>query len=583
MHPRQPADSLQVVCDAPEPRVPSYPDIPNADLLDRIPLDARTVLDVGCGTGALGAAYRQLNPRAVLLGIDNNPEAAAIAAQRLDQVAVTDIETDPLPFQLDTGIDCIIYGDILEHLENPWDTLRRHVDALSEDGTILICVPNVEHWSFAARLLHGNWQYEPSGLLDATHLRWFSLDSMRRMLLEVGLALCDVHPRVFDADKGRAFANAIGPSLRAMGVDPQEYLTRASAIQYVWRARKRARQRLTVAGTMLEPIGGVSHVRVVYPLRAMASDPSVTTHIVTPPQMPPAEPGTPRICILHRPVLAGARGADMVRRLLAEDWLVVTEFDDHPDFFAALRGDEQLSFRGVHAVQTSTPALAETLRSRNPEVMVFPNAVRVLPEPCNFRLPETMTLFFGALNRERDWEPLMPALNAVAAAAGGRLRFEVVHDRAFFQALETEHKKFTPTCDHDTYMELLAGCEIAFMPLSDNAFNRAKSDLKFIEAAACRAVALASPIVYRASIEDGRTGVLFEDAAELHDRLSRLLYMPDVSLAIAEAARQYVAQNRMLAYQVGDRIAWYRSLWDRRDELNAALRARLAGTPMPAV
>jgi glycosyltransferase involved in cell wall biosynthesis len=216
-------------------------------------------------------------------------------------------------------------------------------------------------------------------------------------------------------------------------------------------------------------------------------------------------------------------------------------------------------------------------------VMVFPNAVRVLPEPCNFRLPETMTLFFGALNRERDWEPLMPALNAVAAAAGGRLRFEVVHDRAFFQALETEHKKFTPTCDHDTYMELLAGCEIAFMPLSDNAFNRAKSDLKFIEAAACRAVALASPIVYRASIEDGRTGVLFEDAAELHDRLSRLLYMPDVSLAIAEAARQYVAQNRMLAYQVGDRIAWYRSLWDRRDELNAALRARLAGTPMPAV
>jgi SAM-dependent methyltransferase len=563
--------------------VPSYPDIPNADLLDRIPLDARTVLDVGCGTGSLGAAYRQLNPRALLLGIDKDPEAAAVAARRLDQVAVTDVETDPMPFQLPAGIDCIIYGDVLEHLGDPWETLRRHVDALSEDGTILLCVPNVEHWSFAARLLQGTWEYEPSGLLDATHLRWFSLDSTRRMLLEAGLALCDVHPRVFDAEKGRAFVTAIAPSLRAMGVDPQEYLTRASAIQYVWRARKGARPRLTVAATMLEPIGGVSHVRVVYPLRAMASDPSVTTHIVTPPQMPPAEPGTPRICILHRPVLAGARGAEMVRRLLAEDWLVVTEFDDHPDFFAALRGDEQLSFRGVHAVQTSTPALAETLRSRNPEVMVFPNAVRALPEPRNFRTSETMTLFFGALNREHDWAPLMPALNTVAAAAGERLRFQVVHDRAFFQALETPHKQFTPTCDHDTYLKLLASCEIALMPLADNAFNRAKSDLKFIEAGACRAVALASPVVYRASIEDGRTGVLFEDAAELHDRLLRLLSMPDVSLAIAEAAREYVAQNRMLAYQVAARISWYRSLWDRRAELNAALQARLAGSMLPAI
>ncbi len=563
--------------------MPPYSDMPNADLLERIPLDARTVLDVGCSTGALGAAYRQRNPRALLLGIEKDPETAAIAAQRLDQVAVVDVETDPLPFQLAAPIDCIVYGDVLEHLEAPWETLRHHIDALSDDGTVLICIPNVEHWSFAARLLQGTWDYEPSGLLDATHLRWFSLDSMRRVLLDAGLSLCDVHPRVFDTKEGRAFAGAIAPSLRAMGVDPQEYLTRASALQYVWRARKRPRPRLTVAATMLEPVGGVSHVRVVYPLRAMASDPSVTTHIVTPPQMPPAEPGTPRICILHRPALAGARGVEMLRRLLADDWLVVTEFDDHPDFFTVLRGEEQLSFRGVHALQTSTPVLAETLRGRNPEVMVFPNAIRALSEPRNFRDPQAKTLFFGALNRERDWAPLMPALNAVAAAAGDRLRFQVVHDRAFFQALETPHKRFTPTCDHDTYMELLAGCEIALMPLADNAFNRAKSDLKFIEAAACRVVALASPIVYRASIEDGRTGVLFEDAAELHDRLLRLLSMPDVTLAIGEAAREYVAQNRMLAYQVGARIAWYRSLWERRDELNAALRARLADISALAV
>src|SRR6185437_8671218 len=135
------------------PPMPSYPDFANPDLLERIPLNANVILDVGCATGALGAAYRRLNPRALLLGIDKNPEAAAIAAERLDAVAVVDVEQDPLPFELDQPIDCIIYGDVIEHLTNPWPVLRRHMEAMSDDGVILICVPNMEHWSFAARLL----------------------------------------------------------------------------------------------------------------------------------------------------------------------------------------------------------------------------------------------------------------------------------------------------------------------------------------------------------------------------------------------------------------------------------------------
>ena len=96
----------------------------------------------------------------------------------------------------------------------------------------------------------------------------------------------------------------------------------------------------------------------------------------------------------------------------------------------------------------------------------------------------------------------------VAEKAGERLRFSVVHDQRFFEALHTPHKQFTPTCDHDTYMNLLGQSEIAFMPLGDTPFNRAKSDLKFIEAAACRVASLASPIVYADSIEDGRTGAV---------------------------------------------------------------------------
>ena len=253
----------------------------------------------------------------------------------------------------------------------------------------------------------------------------------------------------------------------------------------------------------------------------------------------------------------------MISKLLSEGWVIVTEFDDHPDHFGMLDAEDQLAFRGVHAVQVSTPALAAVLQTRDPEIAVFPNTIRALPELRNFLDPQILTLFFGALNRERDWAPLMPVLNEVAQKAGDRLRFSVVHDRAFFDALHTSHKRFTPTCDHENYMTLLGQCEISLMPLADTPFNRAKSDLKFIEAGACRVATVASHIMYSDSVEDGSTGLLFHDADELRDRLLRLVAMPELARALGDAARQYVAGERMLAYQVSQRI-YRRSSMSRR-------------------
>ena len=234
-----------------------------------------------------------------------------------------------------------------------------------------------------------------------------------------------------------------------------------------------------------------------------------------------------------------------------------------------------LSFKAVHAVQTSTPELAEVLRADNPEVAMFPNAVFELPEVRNFEDSERLTLFFGALNRGDDWAPMMPVLNEIARVVGQRLSFAVVHDQAFFDALDTPYKQFTPICDYPTYMRLLGNADIAFMPLTDTVFNRAKSDLKFIEAASCRVAALASAVVYGSAVEDGRTGLLFRDAVELRACLLRLLAYPEASRRMGDAGRAYVTQGRMLAYQVAERSAWYRSLWQRREELNEALRRRV--------
>ena len=492
-----------------------YPDFANPELLEKIPLSARTVLDVGCAQGALGAAYLRRNPNVRMLGIDSDEEAVTHAAQRLTEAVCSDVEIQPMPFNVPEGIDCIVYGDVLEHLREPWTVLAAHVDYLAPDGTVLICMPNVEHWRFALALLNGTFDYEEQGLFDRTHLRWFTPRTMGKILTDAGLQLADVAPRPTQMEEATRFTNAITPALRAVGVDPNDYFNRAGPLQFIWRARKSAPERMVVNATMLPPQGGVSDVRVIEPIRAMRTDSSFFLTIDSEPDLEPQIANAPRIAVLHRPLLFGDAGIGRIRSLLAKGYLIVCEFDDHPMFLEE-RGvamETLLTFKAVHAVQTSTAPLAEVLRAENPEVGLFPNGIIELPSVQNFADPERLTLFFAALNRGEDWAPLMPTLNAVARAVGDRLHFEVVHDQAFFDALETPHKNFTPMCDYTTYLKMLGHADIAFMPLADSSFNRAKSDLKFIEAAACRVAALASRVVYGATVVEGETGLLFADAA----------------------------------------------------------------------
>jgi SAM-dependent methyltransferase len=555
----------------------SYPDYANPDVLEKLPLAARVIVDTGCGSGALGAAYLRRNPAAQYFGIDVDPAAAALAATRLTKVFVGDAEAVPMPFDAPDGVDCLVYGDVLEHVVDPWALLKNQVAHLRPGGTVVVCMPNVEHWSLAFKLLKGTFDYEDEGVLDRTHLRWFTPRTMGDALAKAGLDLTDVSSRAIDMTQAKKFVAALAPGLQAIGVDPAEYFNRAGPLQFVWRARKQAPPRLFINATMLAPLGGVSEVRVVEPLRALRTDAAVVAAISAEPDLPGGNGEAPQIAVLHRPLLVGEAGIERVRALLQKNYLIVSEFDDHPSFMAerGLDLSQLLTFRAAHAVQTSTRELAQVLAAENPEVAVFENAIFQLPEVKNFVDPDRITLFFAALNRGQDWAPYMQGLNDVARAVGRRLRIVVAHDKEFFDALETEEKEFVPTCDYPTYLQLLGASEVAFMPLAGTPFNRAKSDLKFIEAAACRVVSLASDVVYGGTIKDQKTGLIFTDSLEMRSALLRILAYPEAARRIADAARAYVAAERMAAYQVAARLAWYRSLWERRDALNAALRARM--------
>lgn len=546
----------------------------NRDLLLRIPLDARLVLDVGAGAGALGAAYRRRNPAARLVAIEPDEALAAEAARHYDAVHRLDIEASPPPIEPGT-LDALVMGDVLEHLRDPWAVLKRDAGLLAPDGVLLACIPNIEHWTFAARLLAGQWRYEETGLFDRTHLRWFTRSGMKEALEGAGLVPLEVVPRSFATEKAEAFAKQMEPALRALGVDPADWLRRSAPLQYVWRAVRAAPKPMVVVARTLKPVGGVNDVRVLEPFAAIATRPGIVTRAGMDATLPKLDPAIPRILILQRRLLDNPEAPAYLRALRATGAVLVQEFDDDPAHWPSIAGSGSLAFRGVHAVQTSTVPLAALLRELNPEVAIFPNALTALPEPCNFANPARMTLFFGAINREADVAPFIPALNRALAEADGRLAIAVMHDRRTYEALDTPHKVFAPLASYADYRTAMGRCELAFLPLADTRFNRMKSDLKAVEAGGHRLCCLASPTVYEGSIRDGETGLIVRSPDDLLRSLRALVADPDRARAMADAAHGWVKGERLHAHQMASRIAWYRSLWDRRAELDAALLERV--------
>lgn len=139
-----------------------------------LPMHCGRVLEVGCGTGATLAWLRSQNCISEAVGIEISQTAADIAKPRLDAVYCFDFETTDLPEQ--QPFDVILCLDVLEHMLDPWAVVHRLVDRyLVEGGTLVVSLPNVRHHSVVLPLLlHGAWDYSDAGLLDRTHLRFFT-------------------------------------------------------------------------------------------------------------------------------------------------------------------------------------------------------------------------------------------------------------------------------------------------------------------------------------------------------------------------------------------------------------------------
>jgi SAM-dependent methyltransferase len=568
--------------------VPDYYNRVNADLLRIMPPDAVVVLEAGCGTGALAEAYRRINNRVMYYGIEKNTEVAKIAEAtgRIDRLIVGDLEATGLLalglLEEQPSVDCLVFGDVLEHLVDPWAVLERLARLVRDGGQVLACIPNVQHYSVIVNLMRGKWDYQDEGLLDRTHLRFFTLSSVRDLFEKAGLQIFDIQPRWWPANEPDQFQQVMAPVLSSLGIEPTLFATQTRAVQYLIRAVRAAKPHSRMLIWTLVGSGLGSEVRVKEPLEFLATIAGVrirTGHGLQFDELKHTWPGEQKVFIEQRVIIPSGDHLNLQRHLIRNGYLIVAELDDDPRHFGEMVNNGFIALRSCHCVQTTTERMAETIRAFNPYVAVFPNQIARLPQlrlRASDDLPvDPIRLFFGALNRETDWAADMSAINDVLVRHGSRVQVQVIYDRAFFDALNTPYKLFEPLCSIERYHELLDKADIALLPLSSTRFNEHKSDLKFIECAAHGVVSLASPTIYAQTITDREMGLIYRSPRELSVHLERLLEDNRLRQRLSENARRYVADNRMLAQHFRARHDWYVSMLARKDEVDAELRKRV--------
>lgn len=206
----------------------AYYRLDRPELQELVPREARAILDIGCGTGALGSAIRRRQSCRVE-GVEVNAWAAKQARRVLDRVHCAPIEI------LDRELgwyDAIIMGDVLEHVADTDGVLRLVHRHLMPHGSLIVSVPNVGHGSVVQALIAGQFEYQSAGILDQTHLRFYTLSSLSQKLEANGFRPVAVGQVLLDDVQSKAWRRQIGS---VSGTDSFE--TQGAVYQYLWVCR----------------------------------------------------------------------------------------------------------------------------------------------------------------------------------------------------------------------------------------------------------------------------------------------------------------------------------------------------------
>lgn len=208
-------------------------EIHNDEVLKLIPSTSKRVIEIGCSSGALAREFKKIHPDTHWVGVEIDPDYAELAKRYCDKTVVQNLDhCSPDFFQEYANCDCWIFADVLEHLRDPWSVFKNIRNVIPENGCIVACVPNAQNWSLIARLAVRDFRYEDMGLLDRTHLRFFTRLTIYELFEGQGFRISEGMTRTFH-HPNQDILELIGKIAEKSGLDPSISMADATPLQYV--------------------------------------------------------------------------------------------------------------------------------------------------------------------------------------------------------------------------------------------------------------------------------------------------------------------------------------------------------------
>lgn len=226
----------------------NYYDGLNKKLFNSIPLGARKILELGCANGKLGQLFKENNPNVFWVGVEIDSDAVREAAKVIDKVYELDIDNEGLE-NIGNDFDVIVIGDLLEHLKFPQLLLDKIWDISSSQAIIVCCLPNMTHISVIEKLISGDMSYDEMGLLDKTHLKFYSPSSAIKLFLDTGWLPDVVDEYRMDPRHDDFYINIL-KAANNLGISSAAAASQLGTYQVIFKCKKQTYEILTKKGPM---------------------------------------------------------------------------------------------------------------------------------------------------------------------------------------------------------------------------------------------------------------------------------------------------------------------------------------------
>jgi GT2 family glycosyltransferase/2-polyprenyl-3-methyl-5-hydroxy-6-metoxy-1,4-benzoquinol methylase/glycosyltransferase involved in cell wall biosynthesis len=527
----------------------------------------RRILEVGCATGFFGAVLKEHGHE--VWGVEVSPQAAAVARERLDHVYVGTIEDFLASEEItDVVFDYIIYGDVLEHLVDPTQVLQQCQRIQAPEGKVVASIPNIAHLAVRLLLLEGRWEYSPLGILDNTHLRFFTRTSIVEMFSTAGFTVTSMDAVRLSMDEvdsqcnmhiNRALLSAIPPFL-----DDDEQ----DVFQYVIVAKKATDAGFVDQNTRFLPENSLRILCLLPKIDSSLSDLRIANPLH---KWRQKYNGMVRIKDMYTDNDEELRWADIVviQRETNKNILesikyahkigkkVVFDIDDlltnMPYFLTSYARNLQenipyldKTLREADAITVTTKNLFDKMKRYNERVYIIPNGSATKSTPISHYDGNVINIVVASSDTIRV-DFIVSSIRQLMADPDLHLRLIGIGPPGKYLAdagLVVECHEHMP---YDQFKSFIASLDntIGIIPLDDSVFNSCKSAIKFVDYSLAGIPTVCSAVApYIDVMEHGITGILVENEVDTWYReVKRLALSAAERNKLATAARHYCLAN----------------------------------------